>query len=54
MKEILPNSVKLAEEPGKEFCCETAALFDKSRWLLLAKARVWVPVQGLLKRRTKC
>ena len=54
MKEILPNSVKLAEEPGKEFCCETAVIFDMSTLLLLSKARVWMPVQGLLKRRTKC
>ena len=22
MKEILPGSVKLIDEPGKEFCCE--------------------------------
>jgi hypothetical protein len=28
MKEILPGSVKLADEPGKDFCCKSATTLD--------------------------
>lgn len=28
MKEILPGSVKLADEPGKDFCCKSTSVSD--------------------------
>lgn len=59
MKEIVPGSVKLAEEPGKEFCCKSAPQFDADR--LHCFPRLYSlnhpfasTGQGRLRHRTKC
>lgn len=61
MKEILPGSVKLTDEPGKDFCCKTLAVFVQADgrpacFLTRACARVceYLRCKGRLRRRMRC